>query len=77
MKIPAVMLAADAVGALLLGLGIAEHFANTNLVPIALQFQYYAFAMILAGVALMLPMLTFIVKHATKQKSQNQAKGMP
>ena len=75
MQIPAVLIAADAMGAILLGLGLAEHFANTNLVPASLQFQYYAFVMIAAGVVLMLPFLTYIIKTAAERKSPDQNKG--
>lgn len=71
------MLAADAVGAILLGLGFAEHFANTNLVPASLQFQYYAFVMMVAGVALMLPFMTYIIKTAAERTSPDQNKGKP
>lgn len=77
MKIPAAMLAADAMGAILLGLGLAEHFANTNLVPASLQFQYYTFVMMVAGVALMLPFLIYIIKTAVERKPPDQNKGKP
>ncbi len=58
---PLVLLILDTVGVILAGIGLAEKFANTNLVPESWQFHNYELAMILVGVVLMLPFLLFVV----------------
>ena len=57
----------DAIGAILLGLGIAELFANTNLVPKSLQFENYAMVMIIFGIAMMLPIITYMLGGPDKR----------
>ena len=60
LHIPMRLIILDAIGAVLLGLGIAELFANTNLMPEAWQLPNYAVIMIIFGIAMMLPMVTYI-----------------
>ena len=59
--IPLKLIAMDAAGAVLLGVGVAEMFAGTNLMPPAWQFENYALMLIIFGIALMLPMVTYIL----------------
>ena len=59
--IPVQLIVIDALGALMLGLGVAEMFANTNLVPASWQFENYAMVMIITGIALMLPIVTYML----------------
>ena len=61
----------DAIGAILLGVGAAELFANTNLVPKSFQFENYAMVMIIFGIAMMLPIITFMLsglKNASRRE---------
>ena len=61
LTIPLKLIVMDALGAVLLGLGVAEMFADTNLVPQAWQFEHYALMMIIFGIALMLPIVTYML----------------
>ena len=61
LKIPMQLIVLDTIGALLLGLGIAEQFAKTNLVPQPWQISNYAIFMVIFGIAFMLPMVTYIL----------------
>lgn len=61
LTIPLKLIVMDAIGAVLLGLGVAELFANTNLVPTAWRFENYALIMIIFGIALMLPIITYML----------------
>ena len=64
LKIPVQLLVLDALGALLLGLGLAEWFAGTELVPQALRFDNYYIAMVVCGALLMLPLIAFVLRAA-------------
>jgi len=63
-RIPVSLLVLDIVGALLLGLGLAEWFADTGLVPERFQFESYYIAMVICGGLFMLPLILHIVKMA-------------
>ena len=67
LRIPMRLIVLDAIGAILLGLGIAELFANTNLVPKSLQFENYAMVMIIFGIAMMLPIITYMLGGPNKR----------
>ena len=64
LPIPLHLLVLDVIGALLLGLGLAEWFADTGLVPAALRFEYYPQALVVAGALLMLPLLLHLLQRA-------------
>ena len=64
LKIPLHLLLLDFIGAALLGLGLAEWFANTGLVPESLRFENYYIVMVIAGGLLMLPVLLHFIKLA-------------
>ena len=64
LKIPVQLLVLDALGAVLLGLGLAEWFGGTNLVPESLRFDNYYIAMVVCGALLMLPLVAFVLRTA-------------
>lgn len=64
LRIPPQLLVLDVLGALLLGLGLAEWFAGTRLVPEALRFENYYIAMVVCGALLMLPLIAFVLRSA-------------
>lgn len=64
LKIPLHLLLLDFVGAALLGLGLAEWFANTGLVPESIRFENYYIVMVIVGGLLMLPVLLHFMKVA-------------
>lgn len=59
----------EIVGSILAGAGLAETYANTNLVPIQWQFENYGWHMVAIGFLLGLPHLLGLLKHA---KSSNK-----
>lgn len=61
LSVPLRLIIMDAIGAVLLGVGVAELFANTNLVPQSWRFENYAMVMIILGIALMLPIVTYML----------------
>lgn len=54
----------EIVGTTVAGLGIAEVFANTNLVPAQFQFENYGWLMIIGGFLLNIPHVHGLIKHA-------------
>lgn len=62
----------DVVGAILAGLGLAEHFAGTDFVPKALQFENYDIAMIVVGFLMMTPLVVSRIQHARKYELKNE-----
>jgi hypothetical protein len=67
-KPPIVLLVLDVIGVALLGLGIAERFAGTTIVPDWLRFTGYDLVMIIVGALLMLPLGVNVVTHATRRR---------
>lgn len=63
-KLPVRLAILDAIGAALLGIGLAERFAGTNLVPESFRFENYDIVMIAAGIVLMVPMVLHFLKLA-------------
>ncbi|PKO91096.1 MAG: hypothetical protein CVU15_11905 [Betaproteobacteria bacterium HGW-Betaproteobacteria-1] len=60
-KLPINLVLLDGVGAVLLALGLAEHFAGLDVLPTALSFEYRAYVLMAAGIVLMLPLLFFVL----------------
>ncbi len=65
-KLPPGLLILDGVGALLLGLGLAEWLTRTELLPAALRFPYHEAVLILVGAAMMAPAIRFLVRAVLK-----------
>lgn len=63
-KLPINLILLDGVGAVLLALGLAEHFAGLDMLPTALSFEYRAYVLIATGVVLMLPLVLYILNSA-------------
>ncbi len=66
MKIPPLYIALDGIGCILAGVGMAEHFAGTNLIPKSIQFENYGIAMIVVGAILTIPMIFHILTTGRK-----------
>ncbi len=73
LKIPIRLIIMDALGAVLLGVGVAELFADTNLVAASLQFENYAIFMIIFGIAMMLPIVTYMLSGPKKRSVRDIA----
>lgn len=65
-KPPILILVLDAIGALLLGLGLAQRFAGIELLPTAWQHPRLDLLLIGLGLALMLPMLFSVLRRARR-----------
>ena len=63
-KLPLQLLLLDWVGAVLLGLGLAEEFAGVDILNGVLDFAYRPYVLMVAGTLMMLPMLLFILNAA-------------
>ena len=70
LKIPLPLLVLDLLGAIVLGLGLAEWFADTNIVPVQLQFENYYIFMVICGVLFMFPLILHIVKSSLARGRQ-------
>lgn len=70
LKLPVNLLVLDAIGSIFLGLGLAEWLAETNLVPISLQFENYAIFMVAIGVIMILPITLFIIRFAMNKQTR-------
>lgn len=75
--IPTQLLVLDAVGCVLLGLGLAKQLRGVDLIPIEFQFQDYGLAFIAGGIALMVPALTHLVTKAGKSSVANKQVAEP
>ena len=68
LKIPVHLPALDFIGAVLVGIGLAEWFAGVGLVPESLQFENYPVTLVICGVILMLPAIVHVIQFATGRK---------
>lgn len=59
-----VHLALEIMGSIMAGLGLAEIYAQTNLVPQAWQFEHYGWYMVVIGLLLGIPHMAGIIRHA-------------
>lgn len=62
-QIPARLIALDVIGTAFLVLGIAEHFADMALIPESI-WKDYGIPFMVAGVALQVPLILFLVAKA-------------
>jgi hypothetical protein len=69
--IPTHLLVLDAVGCVLLGLGLAKQFGAIDIIPVQFRFQGYGMAFIVAGIVLMVPALIRVI---TKVRSGAEPK---
>ena len=65
--IPMGLLVADAIGAFLLGISLAKQVAGVDIVPAPLRFENYGVVLIVAGVALMAPMVLHFLNRAREK----------
>ncbi|MGB5425174.1 MAG: chemotaxis protein [Gammaproteobacteria bacterium] len=70
-KIPMSLLVLDFIGAILLGVGLAEWFADTGLVPERFLFENYYIAMVICGGLFMLPLILHILKKSAVRRLQH------
>ncbi len=61
-KPPFLLIALDAIGVALIGVGLAEKFANLKIVPEQFLFEDYQLVMIMVGIFFALPFFVWIVR---------------
>lgn len=64
----------DAIGALLLGLGLAKMFAGLDILPASLMLDDTGMTCIIVGILLMLPMLIQLFVHIRTQAEKKLTK---
>jgi hypothetical protein len=65
-KIPLALVALDALGAVLLGLGAAKYFANIDILPVSFQVESYGVILMVISGLFMLPMLSYVFGKITE-----------
>jgi hypothetical protein len=71
MKLPLHLVLLDAIGAILLGLGLAKMLAGMDIIPADWLLDSQGWTLIVIGVALMLPMLVYVmvtIRNRAEQK---------
>lgn len=66
-KFPLSLFVLDAIGSILIGLGLAKMFAGIDFLPTALQLDKKGWGLIIIGVLLMLPMIFYFLARAREQ----------
>ena len=66
-KVPLSLFVLDAIGSILIGLGLAKMFAGIDFLPTALQLDKKGWGLIIIGVLLMLPMIFHFLASAREQ----------
>lgn len=69
--IPYILIGVDAIGAILLGIGIAKYFAHIDIIPSAMRFENYDMAFMIIGVILMLPLVVHVIAKAQSKSNRN------
>ena len=64
LPVPLYYLVLDTLGAILLGLGLAKHFAGLDIIPPVLRFEAYGTVFMAAGIVLMLPAVVHLLGRA-------------
>ncbi len=67
-KPPLLLIALDAIGVVLIGVALAEKFANVKIVPVQFLFKDYQLLMIMVGIFFALPYLVWIVRDFLGKK---------
>lgn len=65
-RVPISLLVLDVLGAILAGIGVADGFAQANLVPEGLRFPNYPWVLIVCGALLMAPLGAHMVRRARR-----------
>ena len=69
--IPYIFIGIDAIGTILLGLGIAKHFVHIDILPPAMRFENYGMAFMIIGVILMLPLVVHVITKVQSGSNRN------
>jgi len=73
MKIPLHLLLLDLIGTILFVLGLLAFSGELHILPEGLRIDNYALYLIIAGIALMYPLVGHILKIATGTKGRNDS----
>ncbi|UTF59601.1 DUF1418 family protein [Gilvimarinus sp. DA14] len=67
MKLPIHLAVLDFFACILIGLGMAMHFANIDFLPESMRFEKDGLVFIVVGIALMLPAVLYILRGLRKR----------
>ena len=70
--IPPYFLFLDAVGAVLIAVGLAKYFGQVDIIPAILQFENYEIFFMISGFVLMLPAIIHIIAMAASTQGQKK-----
>ena len=73
-KLPLSLIALDAIGAILIGLGMAKMFAGLDLLPGAFQLDESGWTLIIVGALLMLPLMLHLFAKVREQAEKRLSK---
>ncbi len=66
LSIPARLIVLDVIGTLFVVIGLLELTAGIELLPAPLRFDGYGFALVVAGIVLMLPLIAHVISRVVK-----------
>ena len=61
LKLPIMLVLLNALGGILLGLGLVDYFGDIKIVPQVFRIENYQFILIFAGILLELPFIVYLV----------------
>lgn len=64
LPVPVYYLLLDAIGTILLGLGLAKYFADLDIIPPVMRFENYDVAFMVFGIVIMIPAMFHIIGKA-------------
>jgi hypothetical protein len=73
-KLPLSLIALDAIGAILVGLGVAKMYAGLDLLPAAIQLDEKGWTFIIVGALLMLPLMLHLFVKVREQAEKKLVK---
>jgi hypothetical protein len=70
--LPPKLIILDAIGTVLLGLGLAKQLADVDFLPSQYQFEGYSVVLVGVGLAFMLPIIIHLVRRIKKRNIDAQ-----
>ena len=69
--IPYIIIGIDAIGSILLVLGIVKYFMHIDILPPSMRFENYDMAFMIIGVILMLPLVVHVITRAQSKNNRD------
>jgi hypothetical protein len=71
LQLPLSFIFFDVIGFAALGLGLAKLFGGIDIIPLSMQFENYGLALVLLGVLMMMPMMSYIFNFVRANLNKN------